>query len=188
MPACYHESNAAPITHSHIRFYAFDELFPDSNLAEAFDTNGDFRHALRVAAREDFFMPDDRLPACATAAIKDPRSTLMSSWRTPNEFPHLSAVFARYHITCRGSPSTLPGALFVSTLVALCGSSPHVFGSWMDILGVKGFAPGSTFTLRVHKLDGSKVDIPLAHTCNEEQIAWWKAGSALNYMKARLAA
>ena len=58
----------------------------------------------------------------------------------------------------------------------------------VDILGVKGFAPGSTFTLRVHKLDGSKVDIPLAHTCNEEQIAWWKAGSALNYMKARLAA
>ena len=136
VPESHREHNAVAITHPHIRFYSFDELFPESNLAEVFDTHGDFRHALRVAAREDFFMPDDRLPENANAAIKDPRSTLMSSWRTANEYLHLSAVFEQYRITCQGSH--LRGPVFVATLVALCGPSPHVFGSWMDILGVKG--------------------------------------------------
>ena len=31
--------------------------------------------------------------------------------------------------------------------------------------------------------DGSKLNLPLNHTFNENQIAWFQAGSALNAMK-----
>lgn len=54
----------------------------------------------------------------------------------------------------------------------------------VDILGLTSFAPGKNLTLRVHKSDGKTVDIPLKHTFNEGQIAWFKAGSALNVMAA----
>ncbi len=59
----------------------------------------------------------------------------------------------------------------------------------VDLLGVEGLKPGSTVTLRVHKAGGgAPVDIKLNHTFNAEQIEWFKAGSALNYMKKKLAA
>jgi aconitate hydratase len=50
----------------------------------------------------------------------------------------------------------------------------------VDILGVESFAPGKNFTLVAHHKDGKKDEIELAHTFNEGQIAWFKAGSALN--------
>jgi aconitate hydratase len=33
------------------------------------------------------------------------------------------------------------------------------------------------------KADGSQVKVPLKHTFNQQQIEWFKAGSALNRMK-----
>jgi len=53
----------------------------------------------------------------------------------------------------------------------------------VSILGVTDLAPGSPITLRVAKQDGSSIDISLLHTFNENQILWFKAGSALNSMK-----
>ena len=44
-------------------------------------------------------------------------------------------------------------------------------------------AEGSTVTLKGTKSDGSSYEIPLNHTFNNNQINWFKAGSALNYMK-----
>ncbi|KNC82089.1 aconitate hydratase, mitochondrial [Sphaeroforma arctica JP610] len=44
-------------------------------------------------------------------------------------------------------------------------------------------APGSVISAIVHKADGTSHDIKLNHTFNEGQIAWFKAGSALNSMK-----
>lgn len=35
----------------------------------------------------------------------------------------------------------------------------------------------------LNKADGSQVKVPLKHTFNEQQIEWFKAGSALNRMK-----
>jgi aconitate hydratase len=58
----------------------------------------------------------------------------------------------------------------------------------VDIVGLPGLAPGKNVTLVVHKKDGKKVEFPLEHTFNEEQIEWFKAGSALNFMKKKLAA
>ena len=53
-----------------------------------------------------------------------------------------------------------------------------------DILGLEKFAPGSEFTLVARHKDGSADEIPLCHTYNEQQWAWFKAGSALNLIRA----
>lgn len=45
--------------------------------------------------------------------------------------------------------------------------------------------PGNNLTLTVKKSDGSTVAIPVAHTMNEQQVEWFKAGSALNRMSAK---
>lgn len=50
----------------------------------------------------------------------------------------------------------------------------------VDILGLESFSPGKNLTLAVKHKDGSKEEIELAHSFNEGQIAWFKAGSALN--------
>jgi aconitate hydratase len=45
------------------------------------------------------------------------------------------------------------------------------------------FAPGKQLTLELVHADGSKEEIKLNHTYNEQQIDWFKAGSALNLIK-----
>lgn len=50
----------------------------------------------------------------------------------------------------------------------------------VDILGLESFSEGKNLTLAVKHQDGSKEEIPLAHSFNEGQIKWFKAGSALN--------
>jgi aconitate hydratase len=50
----------------------------------------------------------------------------------------------------------------------------------VDILGLESFAPGKNLTLVVKHTDGTKDEIELAHSFNEGQIEWFKAGSALN--------
>ncbi|MEJ6582544.1 MAG: aconitate hydratase [Crocinitomicaceae bacterium] len=45
------------------------------------------------------------------------------------------------------------------------------------------FAPGKQLTLEVIHADGSKEDVKLNHTYNEQQIDWYRAGSALNLIK-----
>merc|ERR1711963_379953 len=45
------------------------------------------------------------------------------------------------------------------------------------------FAPGRPVVATLKHSDGSQDDITLNHTFNEQQITWFKAGSALNRMK-----
>jgi len=45
------------------------------------------------------------------------------------------------------------------------------------------FAPGRPVVATLKHSDGSQEDITLNHTFNEQQITWFKAGSALNRMK-----
>ncbi|MCQ2062030.1 MAG: aconitate hydratase [Fibrobacter sp.] len=52
-----------------------------------------------------------------------------------------------------------------------------------DIVGLTEFAPGKPFTLVIHHKDGSSENVTLNHTYNEQQWAWFKAGSALNLIK-----
>ncbi|CAL4141938.1 unnamed protein product [Meganyctiphanes norvegica] len=53
----------------------------------------------------------------------------------------------------------------------------------ISLLNLKGLAPGETVTMVAKHPDGSSDSITLNHSCNEQQIAWFKAGSALNRMK-----
>ncbi|KAK7061042.1 Aconitate hydratase mitochondrial [Paramarasmius palmivorus] len=55
----------------------------------------------------------------------------------------------------------------------------------VDILGLESFAPGKNLTMVLKHEDGTKEEIPLAHSFNEGQIEWFKAGSALNLMAAK---
>jgi aconitate hydratase len=53
----------------------------------------------------------------------------------------------------------------------------------VSILGLADLAPGSTVRAAFHHEDGSE-DVALTrHTMNEDQIAWFKAGSALNLLR-----
>ncbi|KAF5339779.1 hypothetical protein D9611_009197 [Ephemerocybe angulata] len=55
----------------------------------------------------------------------------------------------------------------------------------VSILGLESFAPGKNLTLLVKHENGTTEEIPLAHSFNEGQIEWFKAGSALNLMAAK---
>ena len=54
----------------------------------------------------------------------------------------------------------------------------------VSILGLAGLEPGMPVTLRIRKPDGRMEDILVKHTMTREQIAWFKAGSALNAAQA----
>jgi len=53
----------------------------------------------------------------------------------------------------------------------------------VDLLGLTTLAPESIVTMVLTKADGTQVKVPLKHTFNQQQIEWFKAGSALNRMK-----
>ena len=52
-----------------------------------------------------------------------------------------------------------------------------------NFVDLKDFAPGKQVTLEINHKDGSVESISLNHTYNEQQIEWYKAGSALNLIK-----
>ncbi|MEN8186570.1 MAG: aconitate hydratase [Bacteroidota bacterium] len=52
-----------------------------------------------------------------------------------------------------------------------------------NFLDLDQFAPGKQLTLEIVHADGSKDIIKLNHTYNENQIEWYKEGSALNLIK-----
>jgi len=54
----------------------------------------------------------------------------------------------------------------------------------IDINGLTSFRPGLPLSVVLNHADGSKHEIQVNHTYNEGQIEWFKAGSALNLIKA----
>ena len=54
----------------------------------------------------------------------------------------------------------------------------------IDILGLTSFTEGVPLTIVLNHKDGSKDEIKANHTYNSAQIDWFKAGSALNIIKA----
>jgi aconitate hydratase len=57
----------------------------------------------------------------------------------------------------------------------------------IDILGLTSFAPEKPLEMVLHHDDGTCETIHANHTYNEAQIEWFKAGSALNLIKAAIA-
>jgi aconitate hydratase len=58
-------------------------------------------------------------------------------------------------------------------------------GDRISVLGLASLAPGAELTAELRHADGGKDPIALRHTLNAEQIAWFRAGSALNVIKGQ---
>lgn len=50
----------------------------------------------------------------------------------------------------------------------------------LSVIGLRDFAPGRNLKIVLHHEDGTKEDFEVQHTYNEQQISWFRAGSALN--------
>ncbi len=55
----------------------------------------------------------------------------------------------------------------------------------LSVLGLSDFAPGQPLTLRIDHEDGSSDEVSVNHTYTDEQITWFRAGSALNKIAAQ---
>ncbi|QEP44792.1 aconitate hydratase [Ectothiorhodospiraceae bacterium BW-2] len=55
----------------------------------------------------------------------------------------------------------------------------------LSIHGLDSFSPGVPLQATLHHRDGTQEQLTLNHTYNELQIAWFRAGSALNYLSSR---
>ena len=50
----------------------------------------------------------------------------------------------------------------------------------ISVTGLQSLAPGKPVVVTLHKTDGRTLTIQANHSMTEQQIAWFKAGSALN--------
>jgi aconitate hydratase len=57
----------------------------------------------------------------------------------------------------------------------------------IDIQGLTSFTPGVPLTVVLHHKDGSTHEFEVNHTYNEQQIEWFRAGGALNVIRAEFA-
>lgn len=58
----------------------------------------------------------------------------------------------------------------------------------IDVLGLISFAPGVQLTVVLTHADGSKEEFKVNHSYNAQQIEWFKAGGALNIIRASVKA
>ena len=57
----------------------------------------------------------------------------------------------------------------------------------IDIIGLTEFAPNKPLTIVLNHTDGSKDEITVNHTYNDQQIEWFRAGAALNIIRREFA-
>ena len=89
----------------------------------------------------------------------------------------ITRSFARIHETNLKKQGVLP-----LTFATIADDDLIEEADRIDILGLSELAPGSTVTALCHHADGTEAVIVLKHSLNDEQIAWFKAGSALNFL------
>ncbi len=58
----------------------------------------------------------------------------------------------------------------------------------VDILGLTTFAPAKNLSIQLTHSNGTTESFEVAHTYNEQQVAWFKAGGALNIIRASVKA
>lgn len=90
----------------------------------------------------------------------------------------ITRSFARIHETNLKKQGVLP-----LTFANPAGYDQVQEGDTVDLIGVAQIAPGSTITARFSHQDGSVSEVELKHSLNKEQIDWFKAGSALNFLR-----
>jgi aconitate hydratase len=54
----------------------------------------------------------------------------------------------------------------------------------IDVIGLTSFTPGTALAMVLHHADGSSDTIAVNHSYNAQQIEWFKAGAALNIIRA----
>lgn len=57
----------------------------------------------------------------------------------------------------------------------------------IDILGLTTFAPGKSLTVVLNHKDGTRDEVIVNHTYNEQQIQWFREGGALNVIRKEFA-
>jgi aconitate hydratase len=58
----------------------------------------------------------------------------------------------------------------------------------IDITGLTSFTPGTPLTITLNHANGSKDEFKVNHSYNAQQIEWFKAGGALNIIRANVKA
>ena len=86
--------------------------------------------------------------------------------------------FARIHETNLKKQGILPLTFSKPTDYDLVGP-----GDRLSVTGLAQLTPGTPVTVTLTKPDGKTVSIQCLHTLTDEQIGWFKAGSALNALK-----
>ncbi|MEA3469812.1 MAG: aconitate hydratase [Thermodesulfobacteriota bacterium] len=90
----------------------------------------------------------------------------------------ITRSFARIHETNLKKQGVLPLTFADSADYDLVQE-----GDTVDLTGIAEIAPGSSITARFNHDDGTSSEIQLNHSLNKEQIDWFKAGSALNFLR-----
>jgi aconitate hydratase len=89
--------------------------------------------------------------------------------------------FARIHETNLKKQGLVPLTFADPSTYDQIGENDRI-----DVLGLPP-VPGRNVRCRIVKPDGSTVDFEAVHTFSDEQVEWFKAGSALNIVRAKVA-
>ncbi|MBI4510958.1 MAG: aconitate hydratase [Deltaproteobacteria bacterium] len=91
----------------------------------------------------------------------------------------ITRSFARIHETNLKKQGILPLTFTSAADYDKVGELTRI-----SLVGLAGLTPGKPVTARLHQVDGRIDVISLNHTFNQEQIGWFRAGSALNALGA----
>lgn len=107
---------------------SLEDVFPGSGLADAFHGDGRFRTGVRLAMRDDLFVPNEKLSEARNAAMRALSSSVHVNWfESRTGYAALSAHFALHGVN-------LTGERFIKGLGALCGEPCH--GTLIDIASI----------------------------------------------------
>jgi aconitate hydratase len=88
--------------------------------------------------------------------------------------------FARIHETNLKKQGLLPLTLADPATYDRIGEDDRI-----SVLGLASLAPDQPVACRITKPDGTTIDFECTQTFSPDQIEWFKAGSALNIIRAR---
>ncbi|HAM40211.1 MAG TPA: aconitate hydratase [Candidatus Omnitrophica bacterium] len=92
----------------------------------------------------------------------------------------IAKSFARLHETNLKKQGILPLTLTAPSDYDAIDANVRV-----SLTGLKALAPGEPVTAILHRADGSTMTIQLNHSLTDEQIRWFRAGSALNLIRTQ---
>ena len=92
----------------------------------------------------------------------------------------LARSFARIHETNLKKQGMVPLTFADPTTYDLIDENDTI-----SVFGLAALAPDSTIQCTINKPDGTTIEFDTTHTFSPEQIEWFKAGSALNIIRAR---